>query len=206
MADFKGFGTKRSIEIIPLHGTELEDFDQCLNGYKRQGLSTEKARGMVGVSNLYAQAESIGLTPGVDVQYDPNRNNGEGAIYVSPPMVAHLKAHTPERDWDYWNAEGLMFDASPELHQTEEGETLATSRGAAKVMLYLARHPEETKDGGEEARNACREMLQKGGVSAFDAERKLRQWIAGDDTLLAELLSPMEAALEEMGRRSQEGK
>ena len=205
MADFKGFGSRRSVEIVPLHGTERDDFDRCLNGYKRQGLSTEDALNMVAVSNLYMEAESIGLTPGVDVQYDPNANNGEGGIYFSPPMTDHMQGHIPEKVWDYWNAEGMLSTAPPELQQTEDGDGWLTCRGAAKFFLMTARHPEETNDGGEKARAGCREMLQKGGVSAFDAERKLRQWIAGDDTLLAELLSPMEAALNEMARKSQEG-
>ena len=201
MADFKGFGSRRSVEIVPLRGTERDDFDRCLNTYKRQGLSTEDALNMVAVSNLYAEAESIGLTPGVDVQYDPNANNGEGGMYLSPPMQEHMKAHIPKREWDYWHAEGLMTPATSELQQTEDGEPVVTCRGAAKLMLNLARNPDETNDGGEQARNACREMLQKGGVSGFDAERKLRQWIAGDDSLLAELLSSMEAALKELARK-----
>lgn len=206
MADFKGFGSRRSVEIIPLRGTERDDFDRCLNSYKRQGLSTEDALNMVAISNLYMEAESIGLRPGVDVQYDPNANNGEGGTYLSPPMQAHMKAHIPKREWDYWHAEGIMSTAPTELQQTEDGEKLVTCRGAAKMILRLVRHPEETNDGGEQAREACREMLQKGGVSTFDAERKLRQWIAGDDTLLAELLSPMEAAFKEMAHKQQEGK
>lgn len=204
MADFKGFGTRPDIQIIPLRGTEKEDFDRCMAGYQRQGLSAQKALDMVGISNLYAEAESIGLTPGMDVQYDPNHNNGEGGVYLSPAMQEHMKAHVDKKAWNYWEAEGMLSTPSPEVTEID-GEAVMNARGAAKFILHTARHSEETNDGGEKARSACRWALQQGGVSAFDAERKLRQWIAGDDSLLAELLSPMEAAFKEAARKSQEG-
>ena len=205
MPSFKGFGARPSVQIVPLHGTEKEDLDRCLAAYKRQGHSDRRALDLVAISHIYMEAEEIGLTPGVDVQYDPNQNDGEGGIYLSPAMQAHMKAHVDEKAWSYWESEGMITTPAPEVTEID-GEAVVTARGAAKMMLNTARDPEGTNDGGEKARNLCRWALQQGGVSAFDAERKLRQWIAGDDTLLAELLSPMEAGFKEVARKQQEGR
>ena len=70
MANHKGFGARRQVQIVTLHGSTKADFDRCLAAYKRQGLSTEDALNMVAISNIYAEAVEQGLTPGVDVIYD----------------------------------------------------------------------------------------------------------------------------------------
>lgn len=205
MSDFKGFGDKPQIKIVPLRGTEKEDFDRCFQAYKRQGVSDRRALDLMAVSNIYARAEEAGLTPGMDVQYDSNVNDGEGGLYLSPAMAEVMKGDVPEQAWDYWKAEG-MLSTEREFDVVEiDGEPTLKSRDSAKFALATARNPEETNDGGESARKMCLWLLEEGGVPAAEAERKLSNWIKGDDTLLAELLSPMEAAFNEMCRKAQEG-
>jgi hypothetical protein len=199
----EGFGAKPQIHIVPLRGTEKEDFERCFQAYKRQGVSDRRALDLMAVSNVYARAEEAGLTPGLDVQYDPNVNNGEGGLYLSSAMAAVMKGDVNEKAWDYWEAEGIIA-TQPEFNVVEiDGEPTLSSRDSAKWALATVRTPEDTRDGGKSARKLCLWLLNAGGVPAAEAERKLSNWIKGDDTLLAELLSPMEAGFNEVCRQQQ---
>lgn len=203
MSDFKGFGKKRNVTVLPLHGTTKEDFDRCMAGYRRQGLSNEDAMFMVSVSNLYMEAQEIGLTPGKDVMYDPRAHDGDGGILVSPEMAEHMKGQVPEGWWDYAEAEGMLSKEKDPVIEAD-GETWLSPRCACETLLEWAREPETTDDGGEKTRLTCLYLLQRGGMDAVQALRTLENWIKGDDTLLAELLSPMVAGVNAEAKEQQE--
>ena len=205
MAEHKGFGPQRQIQIVTLAGTTEADFDRCLAAYKRQGLSTKEALEMVSVSNIYAEASEQGLTPGVDVLYDAGANNGEGGLYISPAMQDYMKAQVPEKSWNYWQAEGMMTTADrPEIAEID-GELCVNATGYAKSILHTISHPETTNDGGVAARKLFHYSLQKCSWSELEAETKLRDWLNGNEERGEELVWAIARSVTEIAREQQEG-
>lgn len=185
----KGFGAPRHIEIVRLEEASKTEFDRAKNAYLRQGLSAEKALELVSVSCHYFLAAEAGFVVGEDILYDPIQDDGKGGLLLSEPLAEHMRSWDPRR-WDYFRAEEVVQQVKP-----KPGMAL-TKEGFAKSCLHTLRDPSGTVDGGAKTRAVLVEMLTIAGLTEADANIRLDEWIAGDDSLLNEV--------EDLCRRMQE--
>jgi hypothetical protein len=203
MTTNKGFGSTPHTKVEQLDGYEPADIDRCFAGYRKQGLPPEEAGEMVQISFMYRMAEDEGLKPGVDVQFDPRKG-----IWLSPEMQDVMKKAVPEHVWNYYESEGLLTEDT-EVSEVE-GETVLSTRASCKFFLHVLRHPEETGDEGEKVRSLATYLLTKAGLSEFEAGQMIRKWIAGDDSLMGEMIVLMDGAINdtcnEQHQQKEEGK
>ena len=198
MTTNKGFGSKPNIEVIPLRGTEPADIDRCISAYRRQGLSKAETESMMNVSLAYHFAEEQGMQPGIDIQFDPDKG-----FLMSEGMEEVMKDLVTPQKWEYMEME--QFITREPVVEEPEGDVAVTPLGLCKLLLAIVRDPSGSgvNDGGKSARGILSDLLMQSGLNVINADKLIREWIDGDDSLVDQIVERIKTSAEQIAKRQQ---
>lgn len=193
MSDFKGFGSETkgpTPRLIKMRDSSKGEMDRVFTLYLQQGIGKERAQNLLATSLMFFTASEEGMIEGEDYRWD-----SEDGIFMSGRMTEWVKSFVPDQAWQHMKMEGFVRDPLD--------EPVLTASGGAKFLLFTAKDPRDTNDGGAAARLHCAEAMEAAGFSRFDAESKVRRYLNGDESLEQELLDGIAAGLPILFKREQ---